>query len=112
MDGMANLPDTLKMLDPSLHERYSSNLEAITHGLEELKDKHLAENLITAKETMIAAGVPVIPGSKGLIEDVKEEEEESQTPLQDHQSTRSFCARRRVTHRGVERRVVGQRHFC
>ena len=27
---------------------------------------------ITAKETMIAAGVPVVPGSEGLIRDVKE----------------------------------------
>ena len=27
---------------------------------------------VTAKETMIAAGVPVVPGSDGLVEDVKE----------------------------------------
>jgi len=27
---------------------------------------------VTAKETMIAAGVPVVPGSEGLVKDVKE----------------------------------------
>lgn len=53
IEGMATLPDTLKMLDPQLHERYSANLEAITLGLEELKNKHLAETLIEAKEVVL-----------------------------------------------------------
>ncbi len=53
IEGMADLPDTLKMLDPELHERYASNLEAITHGLGELKSKHLAESLLEAKEAML-----------------------------------------------------------
>ncbi len=51
--GMANLPDTLKLLDPELHERYATNLEMITQGLEELKDRHLAETLIESKEAML-----------------------------------------------------------
>ncbi|VBB42830.1 Pyruvate, phosphate dikinase [uncultured Desulfatiglans sp.] len=53
IEGMATLPDTLKMLDPQLHERYSANLEAITLGLEELKNKHLAETLIDNKEVIL-----------------------------------------------------------
>jgi len=53
VNGMANLPDTLKLLDPDLHDKYAANLEVITHGLGELKDKHLAETLIESKETML-----------------------------------------------------------
>lgn len=49
VEGMGDLPDTLKMLDPELHERYAADLETITHGLEELKTKHLAEALIESK---------------------------------------------------------------
>ena len=53
VNGMANLPDTLKLLDPDLHEKYAANLEVITHGLGELKDKHLAETLIESKKAML-----------------------------------------------------------
>jgi pyruvate,orthophosphate dikinase len=53
VNGMANLPDTLKLLDPDLHKRYAANLEMITQGLEELKDRHLAETLIESKEAML-----------------------------------------------------------
>ena len=50
---MEALPDTLKLLDPQLHGKYAANLETITHGLEELKNKHLAANLISSKESML-----------------------------------------------------------
>jgi len=50
---MEALPDTLKLLDPQLHGKYAANLETITFGLEELKNKHLAENLINSKESML-----------------------------------------------------------
>ena len=53
VDGMANLPDTLRLLDPELHERYADSLEMIIHGLEESKNKHLAETLIESKEVML-----------------------------------------------------------
>ena len=53
VDGMVGLPDTLKILDPELHERYAANLEMISHGLTELKDRHLAEPIIQAKEGML-----------------------------------------------------------
>ncbi len=53
VEGMANLPDTLKLLDPGLHGKYSANLESITHGLAELKNKHLEETLVSSKETML-----------------------------------------------------------
>jgi len=50
---MEALPDTLKLLDPQLHGKYAANLETITQGLEELKNKHLAQNIINAKESML-----------------------------------------------------------
>jgi len=53
VQGMAALPDTLKMLDPGLHERYAANLETVTHGLEELWNKHLTETLIQSKEAVL-----------------------------------------------------------
>jgi len=53
IDGMVALPDTLKMLDPELRDRYVANLETITHALEEIKSKHVAESLIEAKEVML-----------------------------------------------------------
>jgi pyruvate,orthophosphate dikinase len=53
VDGMAALPDTLKLLDPELHQRYAAGLEVMTPGLEELKNRHLAETLIESKEGML-----------------------------------------------------------
>ena len=40
-------------VDPELGERFSTNLELIIHGLEELKSKHLAGPMIEAKEVML-----------------------------------------------------------
>ncbi|MBW2614986.1 MAG: pyruvate, phosphate dikinase [Deltaproteobacteria bacterium] len=51
--GMAALPDTLKMLDPGLYDRYATNLEVITKGLEGLKSEHLTGDLIESRETML-----------------------------------------------------------
>ncbi|MBW1900523.1 MAG: pyruvate, phosphate dikinase, partial [Deltaproteobacteria bacterium] len=53
VEDMADLPDTLKLLDHELHDRYADNLDMITNGLAELKDKHLAETLTTPKEAML-----------------------------------------------------------
>jgi pyruvate,orthophosphate dikinase len=53
VEGMADLPETLRMMDPELHNRYAANLESITHGLEELKNKHQAETLIDSKENVL-----------------------------------------------------------
>jgi len=53
VEGMAGLPDTLRILDPELHERYAANLEMISHGLGELKDRHLTEPMIQSKEGML-----------------------------------------------------------
>jgi pyruvate,orthophosphate dikinase len=53
VNGMANLPDTLKLLDPELHKKYAANLEMITQGLDELKDRRPAETLIESKEAML-----------------------------------------------------------
>ena len=53
VDGMAVLPDTLKMLDPELHDRYTTNLDVIIKGLEELKTSHLEGPMIESKEVML-----------------------------------------------------------
>jgi pyruvate,orthophosphate dikinase len=53
VDGMVGLPDTLRILDPELHERYADNLEAISLGLGELKERNLAEPMIQSKEVML-----------------------------------------------------------
>lgn len=53
IDGMADLPDTLKIIDPELNERYEANLELIIKHLEELKAKHLAEPMIESKKIML-----------------------------------------------------------
>jgi len=53
VDGMAILPDTLKMLDPELHDRYTTNLDVIIQGLEELKTRHLEGPMIESKEVML-----------------------------------------------------------
>ncbi len=53
VDRMADLQMTLKLLDPELHNKYAASLEMITHGLEELKNKHLAQTLLESKEAML-----------------------------------------------------------
>jgi pyruvate,orthophosphate dikinase len=53
VEGMAELPETLMLLDPELHKRYGENLVGITQGLEELKNKHLAETLIESKDVVL-----------------------------------------------------------
>ena len=53
VSGMENLPDTLRILDPELHKKYAANLEMITRGLEELKDRNLAEEMIKSRQTML-----------------------------------------------------------
>ncbi|RLC24187.1 MAG: pyruvate, phosphate dikinase, partial [Deltaproteobacteria bacterium] len=53
VERMARLPDTLKILDPELYDRYDANLEAIIRGLEELKNRHLAKTLIESKEAVL-----------------------------------------------------------
>ncbi|MBW1722077.1 MAG: pyruvate, phosphate dikinase [Deltaproteobacteria bacterium] len=53
VEGMAGLPDTLKLLDPELHTKYAESLERITQALQELKDKHLAEEMISARESVL-----------------------------------------------------------
>ncbi|MCG6880015.1 MAG: pyruvate, phosphate dikinase [Deltaproteobacteria bacterium] len=53
IDGMVDLPDTLKLIDPELHGRYAANLEAMLQGLEELKSKHLEGPMIEDKERML-----------------------------------------------------------
>ena len=53
IEGMTDLPDTLQIIDPELHNRFSANLEAMQVGLLELKSKHLEGPLIENKEKML-----------------------------------------------------------
>jgi len=53
VEGMSALPDTLRLIDPEFLGRYAANLESITVGLEELKNRHPAEDLIKGKEAML-----------------------------------------------------------
>ena len=53
IDGIADLPDTLKMIDPDMHERYAANLEMLIPSLEALKLKHLTGPIIESKEVML-----------------------------------------------------------
>jgi pyruvate,orthophosphate dikinase len=53
VEGMSALPDTLKLLDPELLNKYAANLESFNVGLSELKGKHLAEELVQNKEVML-----------------------------------------------------------
>ncbi|MCP4666898.1 MAG: pyruvate, phosphate dikinase, partial [Deltaproteobacteria bacterium] len=53
VEGMAALPGTLKLIDPEFHRKHAASLEVMTPGLEELKDKHLAETLMASKEAML-----------------------------------------------------------
>ena len=52
-EALGDLPDTLKLLDPELYKKYSANLESISHALDELKNRHLAESLLKEKEMML-----------------------------------------------------------
>lgn len=53
MELMAGLPRTLMIVDPELHRKYAESIETIGHGLEEMKNKHLAEDLIVSKEIIL-----------------------------------------------------------
>jgi len=53
VEGMAGLPDTLKMLDHELYDRYGAHLDGIIRGLEELKTRHLEGPMIESKEAML-----------------------------------------------------------
>ena len=53
IDGMVVLPDTLKIIDPELNDRYETNLDSIIKALDELKAKHLAGPMIESKEIML-----------------------------------------------------------
>ncbi len=53
VDGMADLADVLKMIDPELHDRYAANLEIMVQGLQELKSRHLEGPMIENKKNML-----------------------------------------------------------
>ncbi len=53
LGGMSELPNTLKMLDPELHDRYLASLETMTQGLRTLDVNHLTEPLIKSKEELV-----------------------------------------------------------
>ncbi|MBN1828759.1 MAG: pyruvate, phosphate dikinase [Deltaproteobacteria bacterium] len=53
VEGLADLPDTLLLLDPKLYAKYADTLESVAKNLEKVKGKNLAEQMIEAKETVL-----------------------------------------------------------
>lgn len=53
VEGMSALPNTLTLLDPEFLNKYAANLESITVGLEDLKNRHVAEEMIESREIML-----------------------------------------------------------
>jgi pyruvate, orthophosphate dikinase len=53
IEGMSDLPDTLQLIDPELHGRYSASIDAMLQGLQEMKSKHLEGPMIENKERML-----------------------------------------------------------
>jgi pyruvate,orthophosphate dikinase len=48
--GIDELPDTLKLLNPALYQKYSDGLSRLTDALDVFKESHLEEDMIVKKE--------------------------------------------------------------
>jgi pyruvate,orthophosphate dikinase len=48
--GIEDLPDTLKMLNPGLYQKYSDGLGRLTEALDVFKETHMEEDVIVKKE--------------------------------------------------------------
>ena len=48
--GIEELPDTLKMLNPGLYQKYADGLGRLTDALDIFKESHLEEDVIVKKE--------------------------------------------------------------
>ncbi len=50
LKAVEELPETLKLLSPKLYQQYADGLDKLSRGMEEFKDNHLEEDVITKKE--------------------------------------------------------------
>jgi len=53
INGLEELPDTLKLLNPKLYQQYSSGLTKLMGGLAEFKSSHMEEDVIHKKEVVL-----------------------------------------------------------
>ena len=51
--GLEELPDTLKMLNPKLYQQYADGLTKLMGGLNDFKESHLEEDVISKKEVIL-----------------------------------------------------------
>jgi len=51
--GLEELPETLKLLNPKLYMQYADGLTKLMSGLNEFKDSHLEEDVISRKEVIL-----------------------------------------------------------
>ena len=53
INGLEELPDTLKLLNPKLYQQYSGGLTKLMGGLAEFKSSHMEEDVIHKKEVVL-----------------------------------------------------------
>ncbi len=53
INGLEELPDTLKMLNPKLYQQYADGLTKLMGGLADFKESHMEEDVIKRKEIIL-----------------------------------------------------------
>jgi pyruvate, orthophosphate dikinase len=53
INGLEELPDTLKLLNPKLYQQYADGLNKLMGGLGDFKESHLEEDVISKKEVIL-----------------------------------------------------------
>ncbi|MFH1602505.1 MAG: putative PEP-binding protein, partial [Pseudomonadota bacterium] len=53
INGLEELPGTLKLLNPRLYQQYADGLTRLMGGLQTFKDSHMEEDVITKKEAIL-----------------------------------------------------------
>ncbi|TXT26768.1 MAG: pyruvate phosphate dikinase [Gallionellaceae bacterium] len=51
--GLEDLPETLKLLNPRLYQQYADGLTKLMGGLEDFKESHMEEDVISRKEVIL-----------------------------------------------------------
>ncbi len=53
INGLEDLPETLKLLNPKLYQQYADGLTKLMGGLEDFKGSHMEEDVISRKEVIL-----------------------------------------------------------
>ncbi len=53
INGLEELPETLKMLNPKLYQQYADGLMKLMGGLSDFKESHMEEDVISKKEVIL-----------------------------------------------------------